>query len=275
MKHIGISAGAVVVALSVLLWSSLALPAFAFVVAGEGQGSAHAQVGSSSAGVEGEVHTTIQVGAGSSSAGENENNAAGGAMASSSHTTTTYGQEVSGQRNEGQQGSAMATEHAQSAAGQEHAGGEMEFNRATATSSTEITNPREVRTASDLRAFSAGVFAHNKHVTNISVSTTSVSTTFDSPARLFGFIPASLPAQAKVSNDGAVRVSFPWYAFLFATDHAALQAAIASSTAEAGVGARTSLTAEEQAALVQRISSAISGFLGSLSANANSNASIQ
>ena len=116
-----------------------------------------------------------------------------------------------------------------------------------------VSSRDSLKTKADLLA------NEDARVSSVTLSSQNVAVTYHEPARLFGFVSISVPVTVSVDANGAVRVNYPWYSFLFSTDQpgltirakAAVANTLASSTAHTGTDA--TLTIAEQAKLLDSI----------------------
>ncbi len=83
-----------------------------------------------------------------------------------------------------------------------------------------------VKTRADLSGFVAAQMKSDNNISAVESASDSVAVTYKQKARLFGFIPVTVNATANVDASGNVTLSFPWYAFLMATNKADLEANI-------------------------------------------------
>lgn len=84
----------------------------------------------------------------------------------------------------------------------------------------EITlAPQDVSTRQQLTAYAEATAAVDGSVEATTISDERVEMRYRMPAKLFGFVEASLPVRAEVAlggeSEGRVKVNYPWYAFLF------------------------------------------------------------
>lgn len=124
--------------------------------------------------------------------------------------------------------------------------------------STTVEKPEEVSNHGQLRSFLNHLLKEDDNINDVHVSSTTVETHYDVPAKLLWAIPAHVNASVTVNNDGTVSVTYPWYAFLFAKDgdlDGKLTQAVASSTANAS----TTVSASLQAHLINAIFSILKG----------------
>lgn len=138
---------------------------------------------------------------------------------------------------------------------------EVDHDSADEATST-VDRPDDVLNRGQLRSFLNHVLKGDEHIEDVHVSSTTVETHYDVPAKFLWAIPAHVNAQVTVNNDGTVSVTYPWYAFLFAKDGELdnkLSQAIASSTANASTTASTTISASLQAHLINAIFSILKG----------------
>ncbi len=116
------------------------------------------------------------------------------------------------------------------AAAQLSTGASLDLTRASVESdaSTGAMNSEAVSTDDDLSAYAKSTIASDDNVERITAASDSVAVSYREPARLFGFIPMHIPATADADASGAVRIHYPWYRFLVATNSADLQSSVES-----------------------------------------------
>jgi len=73
----------------------------------------------------------------------------------------------------------------------------------------------QVKSEQELENFAKGVLLEDNNVQSIEVSEEKVDLAYEMPARFLGIFNASLVARAEVRREGIVKVTFPWYSFLF------------------------------------------------------------
>lgn len=138
---------------------------------------------------------------------------------------------------------------------------DFEVSAADATAaSTTIDAPERVTTRGELRAFLNHLVKADDRVADVHVSSTTVETSYEIPAKFLWVIPASISANVAIENDGTVTVKYPWYAFLFATakskdDIRTVVQEQASSTV--GTSAQATLSASTQAHLLNAVFAAL------------------
>jgi hypothetical protein len=108
-----------------------------------------------------------------------------------------------------------------------------------------------------LRMHAAKLTASDAKVTSVILSSRKVSLWYREPARLFGFIPLTVPVQISVDTNGTATVLYPWYGFLLSADQAALvvraQAAARQELGGERSSANSSLSTEAQARLLDSL----------------------
>ncbi len=145
---------------------------------------------------------------------------------------------------------------------------------AAGTTASGSVSPASVKTQVDLSGFIASQVKADDNVSQVEASADTVSVTYKQNAKLFGFIPVTLDATATVDAEGNVDISYPWYAFLAATDKAELEGRIrdnvdatlgvsgsASTSASANAEATAKLAASTQAKLVAAVKAAMQAQL--------------
>lgn len=159
------------------------------------------------------------------------------------------------------------------------------------------SSPSAVRTQAALSGFVAAEMKADANISSVEAASNNVTITYKQPAKLLGFIPVTVNATATVDASGNVTVSYPWYAFLMATNKSDLEARIqsqvsadvdldasanaeanadASASAEATAQAAAELSAEAQARIVAAVKAAMQAQLNAeLNASANGNVSVQ
>jgi len=73
----------------------------------------------------------------------------------------------------------------------------------------------QVESGQELENLARGVLLEDKNVKSIEASAEKVIIEYEMPARFLGIFNTSLIAHAGVARDGTVKVTFPWYSFLF------------------------------------------------------------
>lgn len=135
---------------------------------------------------------------------------------------------------------------------------DIEIDHESAISSTStVDTPDKVENRGQLRSFLEHVTKSDEHISDVHVSTTTVETHYDVPAKFLWAIPATLPTQVNVGADGSVTVTYPWYAFLFATDPQ-LEANL-SQSASTTLSGTTTFSASTQAHLLNALFEALRG----------------
>ena len=130
----------------------------------------------------------------------------------------------------------------------------------------------QVQNQNELKNFAAATVQGDKNIANVQLSSTTVSTEYPTHATFLGFIPLTVPARVNVSGDGAVHVSYPWYAFFLATNknelqtqaQEAVQSALGTTTATSAT-AEAKLTPKEQATVLDSLISAFKSLFGGTS----------
>ncbi len=144
------------------------------------------------------------------------------------------------------------------------------FEHATSTALEHaVQNPHVIATQGELQNFAASTLQNDQNISNVTLSSTTVSTDYSTKARFLGFIPASVPAHVEVSNDRTVNVNFPWWAFLFAINRNEIQSQAeqavqtslgATTTAQTGGAAR--FTRAQQATVLDNLISGLQSLFG-------------
>lgn len=75
----------------------------------------------------------------------------------------------------------------------------------------------KIKSEDDLSAYNSVVLEANSNVSNISVNDGVIEINYRHPARFLGVWGTSLRATARVENNEQVRITLPWYSFLFST----------------------------------------------------------
>lgn len=137
-------------------------------------------------------------------------------------------------------------------------------------------SPSAVTTRAALSGYIAAEMKADKGISSVEAAADSVSLAYKQAAKLFGFIPVTVNATATVDASGNVTVSYPWYAFLMATNKADLEARI-EERVETALGANVSGNASAQGTLAANagkngIVSGNASATGTAQANANANA---
>lgn len=98
---------------------------------------------------------------------------------------------------------------------------------------------------------------------DVAIASSSVGMTYPIKAKLFGVFPVTLTVHARVESSGTVSVRYPWYAFLFSTDQAALQTKLEAIGQAAAAWNTASFDAQQQLALLALIHTALESNLES------------
>ncbi|HUC01933.1 MAG TPA: hypothetical protein VMA75_03435 [Candidatus Paceibacterota bacterium] len=125
-----------------------------------------------------------------------------------------------------------------------------------------------IQTNDDLSAYNSLVIQARPAVKNINVqSDGSMDVTYAQPAKFLGLFQTSIAGNVNVDAQGNVKVSTPWYGFLYAKDTTPVQAAVAAAIqqsgaalgtqADASVTASTQAQLQDKAMLVNAITAAI------------------
>jgi hypothetical protein len=77
-----------------------------------------------------------------------------------------------------------------------------------------------IESPSDLSAYTSAVLEQDPDARDLSVSEGSVHLGYKQQVRLFGLIPMSVSATATVRADGAIDLTYPWYAFFSTKNNA-------------------------------------------------------
>jgi hypothetical protein len=195
---------------------------------------------------------------------------AGDSEGISTHSTTTAGihndTENDNSDNNNQGDEASSTTHHQnndfeSATSSESdaADSDIEVGRDSAdTATTTIDAPEHVSNHGELRSFLNHVVKGDDRITDVHVSSTSVETRYEMPAKFLWTIPTNLTADVSVNSAGSVTITYPWYAFLFAKHDSDIVSQLEQSTATS-TNATTTLSANTQAHLLNLILSILKG----------------
>jgi hypothetical protein len=97
---------------------------------------------------------------------------------------------------------------------------------ATAAAGAHMT-ASDITANGDLDTYARALLESDTHVEDVSAEATSVSVSYDEPARLFGLFPMLVAVRATANADGSVKINYPWYRFLMAADDTQLRAALA------------------------------------------------
>lgn len=122
--------------------------------------------------------------------------------------------------------------------------------------SSTVTTAVEVKNRGQLRSFLNHLIKGDDRVDDVHVSSTTIETHYQMPAKFLWAIPTTLPAEVVVNADGSVTVSYPWYSFLFAKNGKDLRSQI-MTTATSTTTATTTVSASVQAHLLNALFSAL------------------
>src|SRR6185503_12262597 len=134
---------------------------------------------------------------------------------------------------------------------------------------TATTNVNGAATANS----NTRVVVTDANIKEVSTSSQSVSMSYPTHAKLFGFIPMIVTARAEIESNGVVHVQYPWYSIFMSTDGTALQARLqAAANAVLLVGTtsvatqdKATLTANDQITLIKELHAVLqNNFSGSL-----------
>jgi len=84
--------------------------------------------------------------------------------------------------------------------------------------SVSVSSAADVTTEDSLRAYAESTLRANESIDAVEMDGEGMVVRYRQPARFLGFIPGHMPVTVNVTNDGAVSVDYPWYAFLMTTD---------------------------------------------------------
>ena len=193
------------------------------------------------------VQTTVRV---STDSGEDDSevrdNASGQAETDREHSSTT-------KRYEGDRESL----HTNGSNDDEDSEIEIDQDSATEASST-IEDPEEVSNRGELRSFLNHALKTDEHIGDVHVSSTTVETHYDVPAKFLWSIPMDLTANVVVNADHSVTVTYPWYAFLFATQ-SGLEDKLNNAVSASSTIVSDTLSANAQAHLLNLLFSVLRG----------------
>jgi|GEM_PF-3352137 len=151
-----------------------------------------------------------------------------------------------------------------------------ERGQASTTPAAErgLLRAAEVHDRNELRQFARAALQEDRNIENVHISSTTVRTEYPTRARFLGVVPANVKAQVDVNADGTVSVTFPWYAFLFATNKGELQSQVQNSVLSTlGISTTTAgapegqLTPQQQATVLDSIISTLRGLFGGATAS--------
>ncbi len=132
---------------------------------------------------------------------------------------------------------------------------EVDHDSAKSASST-IKTPERVSNRGELRSFLNHIVKGDDRIADVHISSTTIETRYDMPAKFLWSIPTKLTANISIDSEGSVSVKYPWYAFLFAKHDSDLAAQLEQS---ASTTASTSFSANTQAHLLNLIFSILKG----------------
>ncbi|MBY0473196.1 hypothetical protein K2Q00_02840 [Patescibacteria group bacterium] len=125
---------------------------------------------------------------------------------------------------------------------------EIEIDQESAhNASTTIDAPEHVSNRGELRSFLNHVIKADDRISDVRVSSSTIETHYQMPAKFLWTIPMNLTAKVSVDSNGSVNITYPWYAFLFAKHDSDLAAQLEQSAASTGT---TTLSASAQAHLL-------------------------
>lgn len=127
-----------------------------------------------------------------------------------------------------------------------------------------IKSPAAVQSKTELASYARNVAKANADLSDVILSDTEVSVTHREYARIFWIFPVKVSAQATVTSDGNVTVTFPWYVFAGAKSaelEAKVKAAVHSSIPTASATAQVKLSAQAQAQVLEEATAAMKSQL--------------
>ncbi len=129
--------------------------------------------------------------------------------------------------------------------------GEIEIDHESAdNASSTINTPDRVSNRGQLRSFLNHVVKGDDNISDVHVSSTTIETHYELPAKFLWAIPTNIKADVVVNADGSVTVNYPWYAFLFSKNGEIDNKLTQSISSTTGTGASTTLSANAQAHLL-------------------------
>ena len=136
--------------------------------------------------------------------------------------------------------------------------GIVHMNREDARNNTtvEITSANNVSSDNDTESYARSVIKSDNKVESVSVGTSTVTVSYDVPAKFFGFIPVTIMVTAQADETGTVDISYPWYAFLIKTSNSAALHASAEAKAHAAAQSAVTSSAQIKAALIDALHTA-------------------
>ncbi len=123
--------------------------------------------------------------------------------------------------------------------------------RSAKDSTTTIDVAERVSNRGQLRSFLNHIVKGDDRIADVNVSSTTVETHYKLPARFLWAIPANITANVTINANGSVAVTYPWYAFLFATNKGVEDHLNASSSTI--VSGQTTFSASTQAHLLNSL----------------------
>lgn len=125
---------------------------------------------------------------------------------------------------------------------------EIEVDQESAdNASTTIDSPEHVSNHGELRSFLNHVVKEDNRISDVHVSSSTIETHYEMPAKFLWVIPMNLTADVSVTSDGSVTITYPWYAFFFAKHKNNLAGQLGQSATSTGT---TTLSASDQARLL-------------------------
>lgn len=94
---------------------------------------------------------------------------------------------------------------------QEEYEGDDNFYKGTST----LPDVNNIINVDDINSYINKIYEIDSNISNLHMSGENVEINYKTPTKLFGFIQASTPVNIKVSQDSNVKVSYPWYSFVF------------------------------------------------------------
>jgi hypothetical protein len=192
-----------------------------------------------------------------------ESEDSGDGVSSNSTTTATLQDEGenSDNNNQGEEASSTSRhnegEHQSIKSGHESDvnDNEIEIDQESAdTATTTIDAPEHVSNHGELRSFLNHIVKEDSRISDVHVSSSTIETHYEMPAKFLWAIPTNLTADVTVNSDGSVTVTYPWYAFLFAKHDSNLTAQLQQSATSTGT---TTLSASVQAHLLNLLFSSL------------------
>ncbi|HEY4494797.1 MAG TPA: hypothetical protein VJC02_01700 [Candidatus Paceibacterota bacterium] len=84
--------------------------------------------------------------------------------------------------------------------------------------SLSVDTDVKVKDEADLNLLTNTIISEDPNISKIDVKDEEITVTYKEPAKFLGIIPTNVSVEARVNNEGKVKVYYPWYSFLTTTN---------------------------------------------------------